>query len=59
MGALLHPSTVPGPASVPSGQTGPVWRGPAEFLRCATAVIEPGIGARSASQAALVEFGLS
>ena len=34
-------------------------RGPAEFLRCATAVIEPGIGARSASQAALVGFGLS
>ncbi|CAE7676835.1 ercc6l [Symbiodinium microadriaticum] len=27
-----------------------VTAGPAEFLRCATAVIEPGIGARSASQ---------
>jgi len=35
----------------PSRQNAPeVTAGPAEFLRCATAVIEPGIGARSASQ---------
>ncbi|CAE7359091.1 dbr1, partial [Symbiodinium necroappetens] len=35
----------------PCRQNAPeVTAGPAEFLRCATAVIEPGIGARSASQ---------